>query len=245
MIKIVHLTKRFGETIAVDDLNLEIPKGELFCFIGPNGAGKTTTIKLLTGLLFPTSGEIFIGGYNVQTDHIRAKSLIGYISDSPFLYEKLTGDEFLSFIAGLYGVEEAEGKIEEFLGLFGLSDYKERLISDYSHGMRQRLIFSAALLHDPEVIIIDEPLVGLDPASSRLVKDLLRKEVAKGKTIFLSTHTLSVAEEIADRIGVIHHGKLIALGKLEDLRKKAHSLGKLEEVFLQLTQEVGTTDGRG
>ncbi|MCK4244954.1 MAG: ABC transporter ATP-binding protein [Candidatus Omnitrophica bacterium] len=237
MIKIVHLTKRFRETIAVDDLNLEIPKGELFCFIGPNGAGKTTTIKLLTGLLFPTSGEIFIGGYNVQTEPLKAKSLIGYIPDSPFLYEKLTGEEFLSFIAGLYGMKEADGKIEEFLGLFGLSDYKERLISDYSHGMRQRLAFSAILLHHPEVIVIDEPLVGLDPASSRLVKDLLRKETAKGKTIFLSTHTLSVAEEIADRIGVIHKGKLIVLGKLEDLRKKAHSLGKLEEVFLQLTQE--------
>ena len=238
MIKIVHLTKRFGETIAVDNLNLEIPKGELFCFIGPNGAGKTTTIKLLTGLLFPTSGEIFIGGYNVQTDPIRAKSVIGYISDSPFLYERLTGEEFLSFIAGLYGIRQANGKIEEFLRLFGLSDCQERLISDYSHGMRQRLVFSAILLHEPEVIIIDEPLVGLDPASSRLVKDLLRKEAAKGKTVFLSTHTLSVAEEIADRIGVIHKGKLIALGKLEDLRREAHSLGKLEEVFLQLTQEA-------
>ena len=244
MIKIVHLTKRFGETIAVDNLNLEIPKGELFCFIGPNGAGKTTTIKLLTGLLFPTSGEIFIGGYNVQTDPIRAKSVIGYISDSPFLYERLTGEEFLSFIAELYGIRQANRKIEEFLRLFGLSDCQERLISDYSHGMRQRLVFSAILLHDPEVIIIDEPLVGLDPASSRLVKDLLRKEAAKGKTIFLSTHTLSVAEEIADRIGVIHKGKLIALGKLEDLRKEAHSLGKLEEVFLQLTQEGETTDER-
>jgi len=244
MIKIVHLTKRFGETIAVDNLNLEIPKGELFCFIGPNGAGKTTTIKLLTGLLFPTSGEIFIGGYNVQTDPIRAKSVIGYISDSPFLYERLTGEEFLSFIAELYGIRQANGKIEEFLRLFGLSDCQERLISDYSHGMRQRLVFSAILLHDPEVIIIDEPLVGLDPASSRLVKDLLRKEAAKGKTIFLSTHTLSVAEEIADRIGVIHKGKLIVLGKLEDLRKEAHSLGKLEEVFLQLTQEGETTDER-
>jgi len=238
MIKIVHLTKRFGETIAVDNLNLEIPKGELFCFIGPNGAGKTTTIKLLTGLLFPTSGEIFIGGYNVQTDPIRAKSVIGYISDSPFLYERLTGEEFLSFIVELYGIRQANGKIEEFLRLFGLSDCQERLISDYSHGMRQRLVFSAILLHDPEVIIIDEPLVGLDPASSRLVKDLLRKEAAKGKTVFLSTHTLSVAEEIADRIGVIHKGKLIALGKLEDLRREAHSLGKLEEVFLQLTQEA-------
>jgi len=244
VIKIVHLTKRFGETIAVDNLNLEIPRGELFCFIGPNGAGKTTTIKLLTGLLFPTSGEIFIGGYNVQTDPIRAKSVIGYISDSPFLYERLTGEEFLSFIAGLYGIRQANGKIEEFLRLFGLSDCQERLISDYSHGMRQRLVFSAILLHEPEVIIIDEPLVGLDPASSRLVKDLLRKEAAKGKTVFLSTHTLSVAEEIADRIGVIHKGKLIVLGKLEDLRKEAHSLGKLEEVFLQLTQEGETTDER-
>jgi len=237
MIKIVHLTKRFGETIAVSELNLEIPRGELFCFIGPNGAGKTTTIKLLTGLLKPTSGEIFIGGYNIQTDHLKVKSLIGYIPDRPFLYEKLTGEEFLSFIAGLYGIKQADEKIGELLGLFGLSDYKERLIANYSHGMRQRLVFSAVLMHQPEVIIIDEPLVGLDPASSRLVKNLLKKEATKGKTIFLSTHTLSVAEEIASRIGVIHQGRLIALGGLEDLRKKAHRSGKLEEVFLQLTQD--------
>lgn len=237
MIKIAHLTKRFGETIAVRDLNLEIPRGELFCFIGPNGAGKTTTIKLLTGLLFPTSGEIFIGGHNIQTKPIKAKSIIGYIPDNPFLYEKLTGEEFLSFVAKLYSLKNIEGKSEEFLRLFGLSDYKEKLITNYSHGMKQRLVFSAILLHEPEVIIIDEPLVGLDPASSKLVKVLLRKEVAKGKTIFLSTHTLSVAEEIADRIGVIHKGRLIALGKLEDLKKKAHTSGKLEEIFLQLTRE--------
>lgn len=230
--------------MAVKDLNLHIPQGEIFAFLGPNGAGKTTTIKLLTGLLKPTSGKVLIGGYDIQKDYIQGKKLIGYVSDRPFLYEKLTGREFLQFIGDLHGVEGTllKKRREELLELFDLISYEDHLIEDYSHGMRQKLILCAALLPGPKVLIMDEPMVALDPRSARLLKDTLRKEASRGTTVFLSTHTLSLAEELAHRIGIIHRGNLVATGTREELNRRAHLEGKLEDIFLQLTEEEEVGD---
>ncbi len=240
MIKIENLTKKFGDLVAVDNLSLDIPQGEFFAFLGPNAAGKTTTIKVLTGLLKPTRGNVSIGGYNIQKDYVKAKSLISYIPDFPFLYEKLSGCEFLDFITSLYPQPERLAQVElmnELLCRFGLEKDKDHLIENYSHGMRQKLVFTAALLHQPRVMIIDEPMVGLDPRSSRVVKDVLKKKAKEGVTIFLSTHTLSVAEELADRIGIIDKGKLIVVNTLENLRALSGGREKLEDIFLQLTEE--------
>lgn len=237
MIKVRELTKRFGTLLAVDDLSLEIHEGEIFGFLGPNGAGKTTTIKLLTGLLRPDKGKISIGGYDIQNDYISAKQLIGYVSDFPFLYDKLTGREFLSFVSGIYSIN-CQDTIEELLSLFNIEEYGDKLIEEYSHGMRQKLVICSVLLHNPKVIIIDEPMVGLDPRSSKILKDTLRERANQGVAIFLSTHTLSVAEELCTKIGVIHQGKLAALGTISELREIAHTEGALEDVFLQLTEET-------
>lgn len=238
MIRIQQLNKSFGPVRAVRDLTLDVPAGELFCFLGPNGAGKTTTIKMLTGLLRPDSGTIHIGGYDIRTQAVEAKRIMGYIPDMPFLYEKLTPVEFLKFIADLYNVP-ANGlhrTIEESLNQFGLTDMRSALIGELSHGMRQRLLYVATFLHDPKVIFIDEPLIGLDPHSIRMIKDVLRAKARAGMTILLTTHILALAEEIADRIGIISAGSLIALGKLSDLRILTGVEGKLEDVFLKLTE---------
>jgi ABC-2 type transport system ATP-binding protein len=238
MIKIESLTKRFGPTTAVDNLTLHIKKGELFSFLGPNGAGKTTTIKVLTGLLKPTSGRVLIGGYDIQTEPLKAKRLIGYIPDVPFLYEKLTGWEFLKLIAGLYEIDQGDFKRDagELLELFSITANKNQLIEDYSHGMRQKLVICACLLHKPGVIIVDEPLVALDPKSARLVKELFKQKSREGVTVFMSTHTLSIAEELSDRVGIINTGKLIALGSIPELKAQRQD-ACLEDIFLQLTQE--------
>ena len=237
MIKTVNLTKKFGEVIAVNNLNLEVKKGELFVFLGPNGAGKTTTIKLITGLLKPTFGEIYIGGFSVQKEYKKVKSIIGYIPDSPFLYEKLTGREFLEFILDIYDMSEKKKKIDYYLEIFDLKGMEDRLIEEYSHGMRQKLAFASAMIHEPQLLVIDEPMVGLDPKSARLIKELLRKKTKEGVTVFLSTHTLPVAEELADRIGIIDEGRLISIGTFEELKKLAKVEGSLEDVFLKLTEE--------
>ena len=238
MIKTLNLTKTFGKFTAVSQLNLEIEKGELFGFLGPNGAGKTTTIKMLIGLLKPSEGKVLIGGHDIEREPLRAKQIIGYIPDQPYLYRKLTGKEFLEFIANLYGGEVNQGKVEELLDLFGLDGWGEELIENYSHGMRQKLVFSASLIHEPEIIIVDEPMVGLDPRGTRLVKNILRKKCAEGCTVFVSTHGIEVAEEICTRIGIIREGRLIAQGTMEELRETAHSQKEdLEEVFLRLTEE--------
>ncbi|MCG2712509.1 MAG: ABC transporter ATP-binding protein [Candidatus Omnitrophica bacterium] len=240
MIKIENLSKHFGELIAVDGLSLEIPQGEFFAFLGPNAAGKTTTIKLLTGLLRPTGGGASICGYDIQRDYIKAKALISYIPDFPFLYDKLTGREFLDFIIDLYPKshnKKTKELMKELLVIFGLENYKDYLVEYYSHGMRQKLVFAASLLHNPSVMIIDEPMVGLDPHSAKVVKDILKNKSRKGVTIFLSTHTLSVAEELADRIGIIDKGKLLAIGTLDNLRASFDIKGKLEDVFLRITEE--------
>jgi ABC-2 type transport system ATP-binding protein len=239
MIELDHVTKSYGNKVAVDNLSLRIDSGEMFAFLGPNGAGKTTTIKLMCGLLFPTSGSIRIAGHDMQSDGDRARQLISYVPDQPYLYEKLTGREVLQFIADMYGLERgrARQRIEEMIDVFGLSSFVDDLTEQYSHGMRQRTVFAAALVHEPRVLIADEPTVGLDPRSVRLLKDLLRGEVARGVTVFLSTHSLDIAQELAGRIGVVGFGQLIGCGTLDTLRKQAAMDGSLEEVFLKLTEE--------
>lgn len=240
MIDLNHVSKTYGAKTAVHDLNLRIEAGELFAFLGPNGAGKTTTIKLMCGLLFPTSGVITIGGFDLQRDGDRARQLISYVPDQPYLYEKLTGREFLQFIADMYRMPHDHGRrrIEEMIDLFSLQDFVDELTERYSHGMKQRTVFAAALLHEPKVLIVDEPTVGLDPRSVRLLKDLLRQEAQRGATVFLSTHSLDIAQELADRIGIVEHGRLICCGDLDTLRKQAALDGSLEDVFLKLTEEA-------
>ena len=238
MIELKDLTKTYGEFPALDDLNLCVKKGEVFGFIGPNGAGKTTTIKMMGGILEPTRGTVKIAGIDMQKAPEEAKSKIGFIPDRPYLYEKLTGMEFLRFTADLYGVskETFEKSAFKILTDFSLAEWADELVESYSHGMKQRLIMSAALLHEPEVIIVDEPMVGLDPAAIMMVKRLFRELAEQGVTIFMSTHTLKVAEETCDRIGVINKGRLIAMGTTQELQREANiTESDLERVFLNLT----------
>lgn len=240
MIELVKLSKHYGKNRAVDGLDLSVSDGELFGFIGPNGAGKTTTIQMIGGLLSPTSGKAIIDGIDISKDPVAVKRKIGLIPDRPFLYEKLTGIEFLRFTADLFDVDKKEfnKKSDELLSLFGLRERASELIEAYSHGMKQRLVMSAALLHDPRILIVDEPMVGLDPRGIKMVRNLFRRLADTGVTIFMSTHTLSLAEEICDRIGIINNGKLIATGTIDELKGSAR-LGhaNLEQAFLELTQE--------
>ncbi|MDD4871650.1 MAG: ABC transporter ATP-binding protein [Kiritimatiellae bacterium] len=238
MIEICNLTRKFGSFEAVSNLSLTVLPGELFCFLGPNGAGKTTTIKILTGLLRPTSGTTRICGLDMQIDPIAVKKLIGYIPDMPFLYERLTATEFFQFTADLYEVPQNKVPLlcDESFRLFGLLDCRNVLIKELSHGMRQRLIYASTFLHNPQVLFIDEPLVGLDPYSIRLIKDLLMEKARAGMTIFLTTHILAVAEDIADRIGIISKGKLIAMGTLKELLALNNECKNLEDIFLHLTE---------
>jgi ABC-2 type transport system ATP-binding protein len=240
MIELDNVTKRYGLKTAVNGLSLTVEAGELFAFLGPNGAGKTTTIKLMCGLLFPTSGRIRVGGFDLATDGDRARQLLSYVPDQPYLYEKLTGREFLQFIADMYGMskEARQSRLDEMIALFDLDEFIDDLSERYSHGMRQRTVFAGALLHEPRVLIVDEPTVGLDPRSVRLLKDLLRREADRGTTVFLSTHSLDVAEQLADRIGIVEHGRLISCGTLETLRQQAAMDGTLEELFLKLTEDA-------
>jgi ABC-2 type transport system ATP-binding protein len=239
MIDIDKVTKRFGSKLAVNDLSLRVEPGELFAFLGPNGAGKTTTIKLMCGLLFPTSGNVRIGGFDIQREGDKARRLLSFVPDQPYLYEKLTGREFLQFIADMYGLPRDKGRerIEAMIKLFALSDFIDDLTERYSHGMKQRTVFASALLHEPSVLIVDEPTVGLDPRSVRLLKDLLREQSDRGVTIFLSTHSLEIVQEIADRIGIVDRGELVSCGSIDALRKQAEIDGSLEDVFLKLTKE--------
>ena len=243
MIELKDVTKSFGNVTAVDHLSLSVPPGEFFAFIGPNGAGKTTTIKMIAGLLRPDSGTICLGNYDVQENYIQAKALLSYIPDQPYLYDKLTGREFLHFVGSMYDMDrgETERRIEELADLFEFRSFLDTLGETYSHGMKQRVVVGAALLHDPEVIMIDEPMVGLDPKSANILKTVLRQRVDAGTAIFMSTHTLSVAEEVADRVGIIQHGRIVVKGDLEDIRARARTDGRLEEAFLQITE--GRTTG--
>lgn len=240
MIKLQDLTKDYGTTIAVNKLNLNISSGEIYGFIGPNGAGKTTTIRMMGGILAPTSGHIVIGGMDMAQKPVEAKKIIGFVPDRPFLYEKLTGMEFLRFSADLYNVKKEIflQKAQNLLQQFALWDWADELVEAYSHGMKQRLIIASALLHDPRILIIDEPMVGLDPAAVRMVKDILKELASHQTTIFISTHTLSIAEDLCHRIGLIHKGTLLAQGTLDELKNIAN-LGeaRLEEVFLTIIKE--------
>jgi len=238
-IEISHLTKRFGEKVAVDDLTLHVRPGELYAFLGPNGAGKTTTIKVITGLLRPTSGSVRVAGHDLLGDSVDARRLISYVPDQPFLYEKLSGREFLRFVGDMYGMDRAErdDKIDRLSERFGTTEYLDDLAESYSHGMRQRVVITAAILHDPRVLVVDEPMVGLDPRSARLVKDALREMVANDVCVFMSTHTLSIAEEVATRIGIIHRGGLVAEGTVDELRSAGDTSGRLEDIFLTITRE--------
>ncbi|MDP9292609.1 MAG: ABC transporter ATP-binding protein [Verrucomicrobiota bacterium] len=236
MIDIRNLSKHFGDLKAVDDLNLHIPQGEFFAFLGPNAAGKTTTIKLIAGLLRPTAGSCTVGGFDMQKQPEAAKALLSYVPDFPFLYDKLTPREFMQFVGDVFDMDPrvAAKKADQLFEQFHLDSYRNELTENLSHGTRQRLAIASALLHDPKIFIIDEPMVGLDPAHARIVKDELKARSQNGMTVFLSTHTLTVAEEIADRIGIINRGRLVALGTVEELRAQTTAGGALEKVFLAI-----------
>ena len=240
MIEIRGCTKRYGDLVAVDNLSLEVSDSEIFGFLGPNGAGKTTTIKVLAGLLPPTKGRVLVGGFDVVRQPMEAKAATGFIPDTPFLFEKLTGREFLRFVGRLYGLtgKEVGNGVDRQLNFFDLTNWADHLIESYSHGMKQRLIMSSALLSDPEVIIVDEPMVGLDPAGIKMVKDLFTRLAAGGVTIFMSTHTLTVEEDVCHRIGIIHKGALITTGTPTQLKQNSQALvADLEAVFIRLTEE--------
>lgn len=238
MIQLSDLTKRYGSFTAVDRVTLAVPKGALYGFLGPNGAGKTTTLRMIAGILRPTAGRVLIGGDDVVKSPLAAKMRLGFIPDRPFVYDKLTGAEFLRFVAGLYGQEGAvvDRRIDELLDVFELATWKNELIESYSHGMRQKLIISSALIHRPEVIVVDEPMVGLDPRAARLLKDLFRGFVGRGGTVLMSTHTLEIAEALCDRMAIIQGGRIVAAGAMADLRRQ-HDAGDLglEDLFLRLT----------
>ncbi|HTK55673.1 MAG TPA: ABC transporter ATP-binding protein [Gemmatimonadales bacterium] len=238
MISIKQLTKRYGSFTAVDGIALEVPKGQLFGFLGPNGAGKTTTLRMIAGILQPTAGTIAVAGHDIQTDPVAAKSRLGFIPDRPYVYEKLTGAEFLRFVAGLYGQggTGVETRMDELLALFELTDWKDQLVEKYSHGMRQKLIISSALVHRPDVIVVDEPMVGLDPKGQSFLKDLFRQFCDRGGTVLMSTHTHEIAENVCDRIAIIQKGKIVAEGTMTEIRHQTESAGQsLEQVFLKLT----------
>ena len=240
MIQLIDLTKRYGKLAAVNRLNLEVPAGQIFGFLGPNGAGKTTTIRVMMGILKATSGRVLLDGHDVVAEAQAAKAIAGFIPDRPFIYEKLTGGEFLRFVGKLHGLNSAklEERIAELLEHLELSSWKHELVEGYSHGMKQRLVVCAALIHRPRILIVDEPMVGMDPRGARTLKDLFRALAQDGVTIFLSTHSIDTAEEICHRIGIIRQGQLIACGSMDELQCQAdgnHS--NLESVFLELTRE--------
>jgi len=239
MIELRSVTKRYGDFTAVDAIDLTVSPGELFGFLGPNGAGKTTTLRMIAGILKPTGGTIRIGGVDLAADPVRAKAALGFIPDRPFIYEKLTGMEFLRFVAGLYDQTGAgvEHRARELLALFDLEAWQDELVESYSHGMRQKLIISSAFVHRPAAIVVDEPMVGLDPKAARILKDLFREYTRRGHTIIFSTHTLEVAESLCDRLAIIAGGRIRAVGTMDDLRGAPGAGRGLEEIFLRLTGE--------
>jgi ABC-2 type transport system ATP-binding protein len=238
MLVFKSLSKSYDGFLAVNDLSLEVRSGELFGFLGPNGAGKTTTIKMICGLLRPTSGTVEVRGFDILSQPLQAKAVIGLVPDTPVLYKKLTGRELVRFVGELYSVDRMtiEKRIGDLLELLDMTENADDLIETYSHGMRQKTSIMAALIHDPDVVVLDEPTVGLDPRSARVVKDVLKALCGMGKTVFMSTHILEIAERVCDRVGIINEGKLVAVGSIEDLRSKSKAgLMSLEDVFLELT----------
>jgi ABC-2 type transport system ATP-binding protein len=240
MIRLENLSKNYGRVAAVDSLNLEVRPGEIFGFLGPNGAGKTTTIRVMMGILKPTSGRVTLGGYDAELEPEKAKAITGFVPDRPYIYEKLSGSEFLKFVGSLHRVDSEllNQRILELLEHFELSEWKDELIEGYSHGMKQRLVLCASLIHQPKILIVDEPMVGIDPKGARTLKNLFVSLSKSGTTIFLSTHSISVAEEICQRVGIIHKGKLIASGTMADLYRLAKvQEERLESAFLELTRD--------
>ena len=240
MIQLQNVTKKFGDFTAVDKLTLTVPKGEFFGFLGPNGAGKTTTIKMIVGLFAPTSGSILVNDYDIIKQPMEAKQSIAYVPDIPFLYEKLTGREFLYFIGGLFKISKStlHNRIAELIDHFEIGSWVDKRTEDYSQGMKQRITIAAALLHHPKAIIIDEPMIGLDPRSAKIVRDTLHMQSQSGVSILMSTHSLPVAEELCDRIGIINNGKLVFCDTREQLQlDKARYEGKFESVFLEVTKQ--------
>ena len=241
MIEFDDTTRTYGSKVAVSELSLTIPRGELFALLGPNGAGKTTTIKMLVGLLRPSSGVVRICGHNLVTEARSAHRHVGYVPDEPYLYDKLTGHEFLRFIADMYGIprDRSEENIAREIDRFELHEFANELAENYSLGMRQRLVFAAAFLHDPDVLVLDEPMVGLDPRSVRIVKDLLKEKTAGGMTVFMSTHTLGMAEEMASRMGIMVQGNLKFLGTVSELREQVDmETRNLENLYLEITSSA-------
>ena len=239
MIEFHHIVKKFGDLVAVNDLSLTVQRGEFFAVLGPNAAGKTTSIKILAGLIKPTSGTTRVGGFDVQTHPLEVRQRLAYVPDFPFLYDKLTPWEFIRFTGQMFRMDDAllQSKAADLVSRFNLEAYLHKPIEGLSHGTRQRVAIASALLHDPEVFVIDEPMVGLDPHHARVVKDTLKERTQAGMTVFLSTHQLSVAEEMADRIGIIHQGRLIAVGTRDELRLQSGATGALENTFLALTAQ--------
>jgi ABC-2 type transport system ATP-binding protein len=237
LIETIHLTKRYGQKAAAEDVTFTVNSGEIFGFLGPNGAGKTTTIKMIVGLLQPTSGTVRVAGYDVQTQPLLAKASTGFAPDEPNLYAKLSAREILRFVGELYNLNPAQTahRIDELLRLFDLAEAGDDLIDSYSHGMQQKTALAAALVHDPKVLILDEPTVGLDPRSARLIKDILRQMAERGAAVFLSTHILEIAERMCDRIAIINQGHVIAQGTMDQLRNLGQGEVSLEDIFLQLT----------
>lgn len=235
MIELRGVSKLFGSKRAVDNLDLTVQPGELYAFLGPNGAGKTTTIKMICGLLRPTEGTVKVGGHPAESTE--ARRLLGYIPDQPYLYDKLTGREFLKFVVEMYGVPSSAGppKIDELIDTFEMGDFIDELCENYSQGMKQRVVFASALVHDPRILVVDEPLVGLDPRSARIVKNMFVSMARGGAAVLMSIHLLAIAEELADTIGIIDHGRMLAVGSMDDLREQVQDDGGLEELFLKLT----------
>lgn len=247
MIELKNIVKRFGDLVAVNDISLSVARGEFFAVLGPNAAGKTTTIKILAGLIKPSSGSATVAGFDVQTQPLEVRRRLAYVPDFPFLYDKLTPWEFIRFTGQMFRMDESivEAKATVLVQRFNLEAYLRKPIEGLSHGTRQRVAIVSALLHDPDVFVIDEPMVGLDPHHARVVKDVLKERSLQGMTVFLSTHQLSVAEEMADRIGIIHQGRLVALGNREELRRQSGATGPLEQTFLALTaQEANIKEGK-
>jgi ABC-2 type transport system ATP-binding protein len=239
MLQLKNIVKKFGSFSAVDGINLHVEKGELYGFLGQNGAGKTTTIKMIAGIYAPTSGSVLINGIDISKNPVQAKMQIGYVPDQPFLYDKLTGREFLFFSGGLYNLENQfiKTKVEELVTMLNLENWLDKRTEDYSQGMKQRITIASALLHDPTLLVLDEPMVGLDPQSAVLVKKILKQKVAEGASVFVSTHSLSFAEEVCSRIGIIKEGKMIYEDKREAIETiKANLNRNFEEVFLELTK---------
>lgn len=256
ILEIEGLHKRYGKFTAVNQIDLKVPYGQVFGILGPNGAGKTTTLRMITGLIQPTAGKVVIDGHDLEKQSVKAKSITGFIPDRPYVYDKLTAFEYMRFIAGLYKLDRkvAAERIGQLLNEFGLFEWGDSLIEGFSHGMKQRMVFAGALLPKPKLLIVDEPMVGLDPKGHRLIKELFVRLTQEGMTILLSTHTLEVAEEVCAQLAIINHGRIVARGTLAELRiESGESEGTLEEVFMRITEEneqeraerVATRFGRG